>query len=87
MQVDVKQRARRVGTGSISVLAGLGVYNRLHPNILTSSLSYGPLQEDGRMWVTLQCDHRVMDGALAASALNRMHEVLTDRVLQELQQL
>lgn len=87
LQWSVTQRARRIGTGSISVLASLGVSNRLHPCILTSSLSYGPQEPDGRMWVTLQCDHRVIDGVVAARALNAMHEYLRGDVLQELREL
>jgi hypothetical protein len=84
LQWAVKHRARRVGTGSISVLASFGVNNRLHPCILTSSLAYGPQEPDGRMWVTLQCDHRVIDGAAAARAINAMHDYLRGQVLQEL---
>ncbi|MEZ6137717.1 MAG: hypothetical protein R3C53_22755 [Pirellulaceae bacterium] len=87
LQIAVKKRARRVGTGSISVLASQGVYNALHPSILTSSLSYGPQQADGRMWVTLQCDHRVMDGAAAARAINAIHDALRGQLLDELKQL
>jgi hypothetical protein len=81
------QRARRLGTASISVLAGQGVYNRLHPCILTSTLAYGPLQADGRMWVTLQCDHRVIDGVAAAEALNLLESVLKNDLLAELELL
>jgi hypothetical protein len=84
MNVSMSKRAKRVGTGSISVLAGLGVHNRLHPCILTSSLSYGPLDESGRSWVTLQCDHRVIDGVPAAHALNLMHGLLCGQILTEL---
>ena len=87
LQVAVRQRARRVGTGSMSVLASFGVHNRLHPCILTSSLSYGPQEPDGRMWVTLQCDHRVLDGAVAARALNAIHAYMRTDVLHELQSL
>ena len=84
MNVSMSKRAKRVGTGSISVLASLGVHNRLHPCMLTSSLSYGPLDEAGRCWVTLQCDHRVIDGVPGARALNRMHELLRGEILSEL---
>jgi 2-oxoacid dehydrogenases acyltransferase (catalytic domain) len=82
-----QQRARRLGTGSISVLAGQGVYNRLHPCILSSTLAYGPMQPDGRMWVTLQCDHRVIDGVAAAEALNMFETVLKNELLAELELL
>ncbi|MFN3193693.1 MAG: hypothetical protein ACE361_24480 [Aureliella sp.] len=81
------QRARRLGTASLSVLAGQGCYNRLHPSPLTSSLSYGPIEDTGRMWVTLQCDHRIIDGAVAAKAINRIEFYLNGEVLSELKSL
>lgn len=82
-----RQRPRRLGTASMSVLAGKGVYNRLHPCILTSTLSYGPITPDGRMWVTLQCDHRTLDGMAAADALNQLEVALNGEVLRELRSL
>lgn len=82
-----RHRGRRLGTGSISVLAGQGVYNRQHPSILTSSLSYGPMEPDGRVWVTLQCDHRVMDGVAAAEAINRINLSMNSEILSELRTL
>ncbi|MBX3421205.1 MAG: hypothetical protein KF752_06575 [Pirellulaceae bacterium] len=84
MDVDFRNRARRVGTGSISALAGQGVTNRLHPCLLTSSLSYGPIEADGHCLVTLQCDHRLLDGAAAARALNSIDQHLNGQVLNEL---
>lgn len=85
--VDYKNRARRVGTGSISTLAGQGVTNRLHPCMMTSSLSFGPIESDGCSLVTLQCDHRIMDGAAAARALNGICQSLSTQVRQELQEI
>lgn len=87
LNLEPAKRARRLGTGSISVLASQGVLNRRHPSVLTSSLSYGPLNEQGEMWVTLQCDHRVMDGLVAARALNAIKDHLQTSILQELQQM
>lgn len=87
MDIDYKSRPRRSGTGSISALAGQGVTNRLHPCIMTSSLSFGPLEADGQSLVTLQCDHRVMDGTTGAKALNSLCDFLTGQVLEELLQL
>jgi hypothetical protein len=84
---QLAKRANRTGTGSISVLAGQGVLNRQHPCMLTSSLSYGPMDEQGQMWVTLQCDHRLIDGYLAAQALNCIDEKLQTNVLTELRSL
>jgi hypothetical protein len=87
MEVDYRQRARRVGTASMSVLAGHGVTNRLHPCMMTSSLSFGPLEADGRCLVTLQCDHRVIDGAAAARALNSIGQFMATQVKDELTSL
>jgi hypothetical protein len=78
------RRAKRLGTFGLSVLAGQGAYNRLHPSFLTTSLSYGPLDERGRMLVTLLYDHRVFDGALAAEALERLETTLCGEIAAEL---
>lgn len=84
---SLKKRARRTGTGGLSTLASAGVLNRLHPCMLTSSLSYGPMDDTGRMWVTLQCDHRLIDGIAAARAINAMHDILCGVVCDELRAL
>lgn len=84
MEVDYRNRPRRCGTGSVSALAGQGVTNRLHPCIMTTSFSFGPVQPDGRILVTMQCDHRVIDGAAAARALNSLCDNLTQQIATEL---
>ncbi|RMF40853.1 MAG: hypothetical protein D6753_10825 [Planctomycetota bacterium] len=86
-RVALRKRAYRMGTGGISVLAREGVLNRLHPTPLTSSLNYGPVDASGRSWVTLQCDHRLIDGMLAAQALNAIANCLNNEVLRELHSL
>ena len=82
-----RQRARRVGTFGMSTLAGQGVYNRLHPHFLTSSLTFGPLQPDGTLLATLLCDHRVLDGVTAARAINRLEETLCGTIADQLAEL
>src|SRR5205823_4633223 len=61
LNVAGEKRVSRLGTFSISSLAAHGSLNRGHPSLLTSSLAYGPLDERGRLVVTLLCDHRVLD--------------------------
>lgn len=78
------RRAARLGTFSISSLAGQGAINRGHPTVLTSSLTYGPLDAEGRSVVTLLCDHRVLDGVQAAAALNDLEAVLNGEICREL---
>ena len=78
------KRAARLGTFSISSLAGQGVINRGHPTVLTSSLTYGPLDAEGRAVVTLLCDHRVLDGVEAAAVLNDLEAALQNEICREL---
>ena len=78
------KRPARIGTFSLSTLAGQQAFNRFHPTLCTTSLAYGPLEPDGRCLVTLIADHRVLDGAAAARALERLEAVLTDVVVGEL---
>jgi hypothetical protein len=78
------RRARRLGTFSLSTLAGHGALNRGHPTFLTSSLNYGPLDERGQCVVTLLCDHRVIDGVMAARALGDLQAALCGPISVEL---
>lgn len=78
------KRATRIGTFSLSTLAGLGATNRFHPTLCTTSLSYAPLEADGRCLVTLIADHRVLDGAAVARALERLEQTLTGAIVAEL---
>jgi len=78
-----RKRPARIGTFSLSTLAGFQATNRFHPTLCTTSLSYGPLERDGRCLVTLIADHRVLDGATAARALERLEHVLTAEIATE----
>ena len=81
------KRPMRVGTFSLSTLAGEGCANRMHPTFLTTSLSFAPLDEGGRMNVTLLADHRLLDGVPAARALVAMEAAITGPIAAELAQL
>ena len=78
------KRPSRVGTFSLSTLAGLQASNRFHPTLCTTSLSYSPLEPDGRCVVTLIADHRLLDGAAVALALARLEQVLETEISAEL---
>jgi hypothetical protein len=73
-----RKRAKHVGTFSISSLGQLGALNGYHPLVTTSSLAIGPLERDGKCDVALICDHRVIDGVLAARALQRLERLLLE---------
>lgn len=82
-----EKRVKRTGTFLLTTLAGRGADNAHPPSFLTSSLSYAPLQADGRCRVSLIYDHRVMDGALVADCLAELEEELNGAVLAELREL
>jgi len=81
------KRAKRLGTFSMSTLAGQGVLNRGHQTFLTSSLTYGPVDERGWVVVTLLCDHRAVDGMVAAQALADLEAALRGPIAEELRAL
>jgi hypothetical protein len=82
-----RKRAKRLGTFTMSTLAGQGVLNRMHQSFLTTSLTYGPLDEQGHTVVTLLCDHRVVDGIVAARALADLEVALRGPIAAELRSL
>jgi len=74
-------RARNVGTFGVSVYSGLGAES-LHPlTLMTTTLNYGVIAEDGSVDVRIIYDHRVLDGATVARALAELEEVLNHQVL------
>jgi len=87
IHVAKENRARRLGTFFLSTLAGRGAEIQVPPSIHTGCLTYGPLSENGLSRVTLAYDHRIMDGALVASCLERLESVLLETVRAELLQL
>jgi hypothetical protein len=70
------KRARNLGTFAVSVYSGLGAEG-LHPlSPLTTVLNYGVIAEDGSVDVRVIYDHRVLDGATVARALEDLEAVL-----------
>jgi hypothetical protein len=79
-----RQRANRFGTFQLSVYSGLGAesLNPLTP--LTTLLNYGLIGDEGSVRVRIHYDHRVMDGANVARALERFEKILNGPVADEL---
>jgi hypothetical protein len=82
-----RQRANYFGTFQLSVYSGLGAesLNPLTP--LTTLLNYGRIGEDGSVEVRIHYDHRVMDGANVARALERFEAILNGAVADELNRI
>jgi pyruvate/2-oxoglutarate dehydrogenase complex dihydrolipoamide acyltransferase (E2) component len=47
-------------------------------------LNYGVIAADGAVDVRLNYDHRVMDGAIVARALQSFEKILTQKIVGEL---
>jgi hypothetical protein len=79
-----RQRGNYFGTFQLSVYSGLGAesLNPLTP--LTTFLNYGWIGDDGSVDVRILYDHRVMDGANVARALQRLETILNTAVADEL---
>ena len=53
---------------------------------MTTGLTFGPLDHDGRMKVTLVYDHRLMDGSFIADRLLDLEQQLNGAILAELRE-
>jgi hypothetical protein len=82
-----RQRGNFFGTFSVSVYSGLNAES-LHPlSTYTALLNYGVMDGNGHVAARIIYDHRVMDGATIARALQRMEKILNSVVLEEVQSL
>lgn len=87
LNVSGRKRARYFAAFCVSSVGHLGVdlLNPLTP--LTSLLHYGAIEPTGKVSLRLTFDHRVLDGAAAARALNETEEILKTAILAELHAL
>ncbi|WP_254508326.1 2-oxo acid dehydrogenase subunit E2 [Anatilimnocola floriformis] len=72
------------GTFAISVVASLGAAGLHVLSPLAMTLNYGTFEADGSLDVRLAYDHRVIDGATAARALDAVEGVLHQEIREEL---
>jgi hypothetical protein len=78
-----RYRPRFFGTFGFSVYSALKVES-LHPLMpVTTLLNYGVIDADGNVNVRIIYDHRVMNGATVARALNRLEKILNGVVAEE----
>ena len=82
-----RYRARFFGTFGFSVYSALKVES-LHPLMpVTTLLNYGVIDAEGNVNVRIIYDHRVMNGATVARALNRLEEILNTAILDEVREM
>lgn len=81
------KRIKRLGTFALTTVAGQGV-TILDPRApVTSTLTYGPMNDAGQCDVTIAYDHRVMDGKEVASILCATERIMQTRIVQEFHDL
>lgn len=78
---------KHIGTFAISSLASQNCLNAYHPLITTTSIAYAPVSETGISPIALICDHRTLDGMLAAQALHALESKLQNEIVSELESI
>jgi hypothetical protein len=71
-----EKRVKRTGTFSLSSVAGRGAEIQHPPGFVTSVLTFGPINSEGKSRVTIAYDHRLMDGAFVADRLEELETEL-----------
>ncbi len=81
------RRSRRVGTFGLTTISARGASIQQPPSILTSTITYGPIDERGRCKFTIAYDHRLMDGLLVAAILEAIQHEFDSAISTELANL
>src|ERR1700724_1750680 len=79
-----RQRANFFGTFGLSVYSALGAESLRPLAPCTVVLNWGVISADGSVDVRFNYDHRVMDGATVARALQTLERILTGAIIDEL---
>jgi hypothetical protein len=78
-----RQRANFFGTFGVSVYSALGAESLRPLAPCPVVLNYGVIAPDGSVNVRFNYDHRVMDGATVARALQELERILTQTIVKE----
>ena len=87
LNIAGEKRGKRLGTFSLTSVSGRGTEIQHPPTVMTTGLTFGPLDHVGRMKVTVVYDHRLMDGSFIADRLLDLEQQLTGSILAELQNI
>jgi hypothetical protein len=84
LHLSGRRRARVLGTFGVSAVGhlGAGTLNLVSP--LTTNLTYGPIADNGSVEVRVMFDHRALDAAPVARALEHLERVLNGEIVAEL---
>jgi hypothetical protein len=84
LNVSGRARAKRFGTFGVTTLGSQGV-EQIHPlSPLTTTLTFGPIDEWGKVTAKIIYDHRTLDGAYVARRLVDVERTLNGVILEEL---
>jgi len=84
MNLTGKHRAKTVGTFGMTTLSSRKAGLIAVPSPCATTLTYGPIEEDGGVDVRLCADHRVLDGLTAARAFEALEAALLGEIADEL---
>lgn len=82
--VSGAKKCRRLGTFFLTTISGRGAEVQKPPSMLTSALTYGPIDEAGKTRVTITYDHRLLDGHHIADILVGLEQTLRKELRAEL---
>lgn len=84
LNVSGETRVQRCGTFFLTTIGSRGAEISHPPGFLTSGLTFGPFDEQGRSRVTLAYDHRLLDGRMVADILADLEQTLNGVIAEEL---
>jgi len=84
MNVSGGARAERLGTFGVTTVASKGAISIHPPSLAAIMLTFGPVDAEGRVRVTMVYDHRLFDGLPVAGYLEEVEATLNGPVLEEL---
>lgn len=84
MHVSGAARAERLGTFGVTTVASKGAISVHPPSLAAIMMTFGPVDAEGRVRVTMVYDHRLFDGLPVAGYLEEIEATLNGPVLEEL---
>jgi hypothetical protein len=87
LNVSGQMRAKITSTFGLTTIGSRGAEIQHPPGFLTGTLTFGPIDKQGRCRITLAYDHRLLDGRMVADILADLERTLNGVIAEELQSL